>query len=479
MKSFATRKITPLLVLSAFCISFQGCAERTFSHRPNFILVAVDTLRWDRVGMKKRDGLSITPSLDALAADGITFSNASSTSPWTLPSFASILSSSFPSVHGAGGRFQDSFHKIDKSLALSSTVFGAEGYRTAAVLNGPFLSPVFELNRGFESYDFIPGNNLKIRRASSVVRSVEKWITDTILAPAEPPPFHLFIQFFDPHLNYDPPGRFLIEDDPGYEGALSAPFGHLEMIRSGELDLDKDDELFIASLYDSEIAYTDHHIGLFFEFLKENGLYDNSLIVFTSDHGEEFWEHGGFEHGHTLYDELIHVPLIMKLPGAGQSGSVIAEPVSLVDILPTALEIAEIESTGTMQGVSLVPLISGKGDLQGGKRAVYSEANLYGARKRSVRLENYKYIIDTESGTEELYDLEKDPGEQENIASTERAKKKDLTAELDRIHSLCLSLAATGTGAEDAESYPEDRAPGEGIDDPEILESLKSLGYVD
>ena len=416
------------------------------------------------------NGDSLTPSIDKLARESVKFENVTSTSPWTLPSFSSILTGVYPEVHGASGSFTGSFGRIHNALATLPELLQARDYKTCAIMNGPFLSPVFGVARGFAVYDFFEGTNYNMRRAEEVVRKGESWLSTEIIQPETCRSFFLFLHFFDPHLNYDPPEDFLFEASASYQGRLKAPFDRLSELRTGRMQLDRADKSFIRSLYDGEVRYVDYQIGCFIRFLKEKGIFNNCLLIITSDHGEEFWEHGGFEHGHTLYEELVHVPLLIKLPGAAYGGTTIDESVSIVDIFPTVLEVAGCAIKKPSQARSLLSLLRGGPT---GKTPAFSGSTLYNNGKRSVKIGSLKYILDVNSKENCLFDLETDPGEFINLSLEKPEMVRMFESELERIDLQNSMWIFKGS------VHSNDRNSKDSVKvDGELLESLRSLGYV-
>jgi len=209
--------------------------------------------------------------------------------------------------------------------------------------------------------------------------------------------------------------------------------------------------------------------------LKEHGFYDNSLVIFIADHGEEFWDHGGFEHGHTLYEELIHVPLIIHFPGGKYAGKRISEPTSQVDILPTILDALKINEKNLIrsQGVSLLPLLENKKF----KRVfpVTSGFPLYGPDQNSIRSGKYRLILTEETGKKELFDLNSDSAEMNNIASQYPEIVLALSEAMGKLDSLSKSIGLFPV----SHNFEKPNGSNNSLKaDGELLESLRSLGYV-
>jgi arylsulfatase A-like enzyme len=419
------------------------------------VVIVVDTLRRDHVGIHgyERD---TTPSLDAFSEEAVVFENAVSTSPWTLPSFGSILTSRLPAYHGAAGS-GDQFYPLDSSVTTIQEALSRIGYATAAFTNSPFLNSQFGLDNGFDVYDHYDGNNHDMRRADEMTTIALDWIQ----ANADDK-FFVLVHYFDPHLDYDPPPDFALAFMP--ESALPKPFrvspADLKMIRSRRTTLTQARMDTIIALYDAEILYTDSAIGRLLNGLREMDLFETTAIVITSDHGEEFWDHNGFEHGHTLYGELINVPLLLRLPDASGRRTRIEERVSLIDVAPTLLDYLGFESPSGFHGQSLLERINGGPHLD---RSVCSEALLFGQEKKAITQFDYKYILSV-TGQRELYNLQDDPGELLNIAGGNSSLSQLLQESLFEVFG---SPTETSAPREPALSL-----------EAETLEQLKALGYI-
>ena len=392
-----------------------GCERET--PRLNVLIIGVDTLCPDHLGCYGY-GRGTSPEIDALASRGVLFENVISHSPWTLPSFATVFTSLYPTQHGASA-LNSQLRTDHPTLAM---MLLKRGYSTAAIINAPFLRPEFKLDRGFEFYDYKPP--FADRLADGTTTDALAWIDGHMGEP-----FFMFVHYFDPHLPYRPPPPYDTRFYPDYAGDLTASFDlnlfpraratNFETMKS----LTAEDWDYIRALYDGEIAFTDRAVGRLIAGLDERGLTDNTLIVFLSDHGEEFFEHQGFEHGHTLYDELIKVPLIVSLPGRVPERARVTEHARLVDIAPTILDFLGIDCADHLEGVSLKPMIDG-GETCGGGRGLlpagigFSESMLYGTERKCVVAYPWKCIYDIVSGEHLLFNLNADPDENENLADT-------------------------------------------------------------
>ncbi len=421
-----------LLIVACLMVSC-GAKEK----RLNVIIIGIDTLRPDHMGCYGYQR-EVSPNIDELANRGVLFEDVVSQSPWTLPSFATALTSLYPTQHGAGSLETHSGGAYGTRLSTSfpplAMMLLKRGYSTGAVINAPALAPELGVDRGFESYLTVP--RWKKRRADETTRDVLAWIDANREGP-----FFMFAHYFDPHLDYEPPPPYDEAFDTGYTGTIGGVFtretyGKMEDVLTRKDDPEAEREWdHVRALYDGEILFTDKAVGALLEGLEQRGLSDNTLIVLMGDHGEEFFDHGGFEHGHTLYDELIKVPLMFSLPGRLPEGKRIEDQVRTLDLLPTVLDILGIRAWTHLEGVSLMPLITGKGELEhGGAHLLpagfaYTECMLYGTEKKSVTAYPWKLIYDTVTREECLFDLAHDPKELKNVVSEDPATR-DLLEEV-------------------------------------------------
>ncbi len=447
-----------LVVLAALLV---GAALGSLSCAPapprSVILIVIDTLRADHLGLYGYQRPT-SPELDAIAQQGAVFENAFATSPWTLPSFGSLFTGRLPAEHRAGWRSGGadegrSFLPMRDGVATLAETLAATGRDTGAIMNNAFLHPDFGVARGFQTYDHIGGNRRKIRRADEVVDSTLEW-----LRKEDRGDFFLVVHFFDPHLNYDAPepfrGRWGADIDAEERNELMDLRPLRQRIRQGE-EIDWD---FLVGAYDEEIAFVDQEIGRLWRALQDSGTLAESLVVLTADHGEEFNDHDGFEHGHTLFDELVRVPLVVWGPGV-EPGRRTA-PVSLIDIYPTVLGALALPAQDGLPGRSLVPHL--KGDSPPLSRTLIAERTLYGQHRESALAWPYKVIFEPQRGEVMLFDLESDAAERQDIAHLRSDIADDLLAQLEAYRQHAESIA-----------LEEAVEP-----DEKTLENLRSLGYI-
>jgi len=422
-------------LLAAAALLTMGCRSSPARLPPGapILLVIVDTLRADGLGVYGYPRAT-SARLDAWAERGAVFERAFSTAPWTLPSVASILTGRYPAGHGSGrgkvaapnGRSKRVFLGIDASAPRLAGVLSSHGYATAALVTNSFLRPGFGIAEGFESYDQTRNRFIGERRADVMVDRALEWIDGR---PRESPWF-LLLHLLDPHQPYDAPapekGRFTSD----YHGALESPIGPesdlVRRVKQRRIELDDADRAFVRGLYDEEVAFVTEQLARLLDGLDQRGVLERGLVVLTADHGEEFFDHGALEHGHTFYQELLRVPLVVWGPGvrAGHREA----PVSLVDVAPTLLDATGVAAPEGFDGVSLWPVLTSGERMP--KRQLIAENSLYGTQRRVIVEWPYKLIVDVEEPQAALYDLERDPGERHDLAAERPEVAKRLAAAL-------------------------------------------------
>jgi arylsulfatase A-like enzyme len=406
----------------------------------NLLVIGVDTLRPDHLGCYgyARD---TSPAIDRLASEGVLFEDVVSQAPWTLPSFATMFTSLYPSQHGAN----TAVTAMRTSFPTLATILKERGYATGAIINAAVLRPEYGVNRGFDYYDPTPPQG---RIADGTTRDALKWIDDSTGTP-----FFLFAHYYDPHEPYAPPAPYDTLYRGDYRGQIGDSFvlsEHFPTVTGTNFDdlrtLSPADWDRIESLYDGEIAFTDAAIQNLLQGLRDRGLQKRTLIIFLSDHGEEFFGHKGFGHGHTLFREVIRVPLIVSLPGRLPAGRRIDRQVRLVDVMPTVLELLNITGDIHCEGVSLVPLLMGKTEVverEGAlfpARIAYSEGLLRGSERKGITAYPWKLIYDLATREDMVFNFESDPGETVDLASTRPEQARGLR---DLLISGLFGLAGT------------------------------------
>ena len=423
--------------LLAILLLLGGCRQ-TKPRRPNILIITVDTLRADRLGCYGYPA-GLTPNVDALAKESIVFERAIAQVPLTWPSHAAIFTGTYPFHNGVQDFTGQPLSRSFRTLAES---FKANGYTTSAIVSSFVLDRSWGLARGFDSYDdAFAGEQFLHKDLGLVERRAEESVNHTIrwLEAHPNEPFFLWLHLYDPHSPYDPPEPF----------------------RSR----------FVKQPYEGEIAYADSQLGRLWAWLKQapDNLYDDTLIVFLSDHGESLGEHGEKEHGFFVYDSTVRVPLIVKPPRAAKlRAQRVAVAVESVQVGPTVLEMAGVEDPiqKQFQAGSLLSLMNGKP--HGPMRPAYSEsfypANSFGwSPLRSVETALYQYI---EAPRQELYNLENDPKEKDNVIGKNGSVSQRMRSELNQL----LARYPAPTTSPDAGNRS-----GRGTD---VLEKLRTLGYV-
>jgi arylsulfatase A-like enzyme/Flp pilus assembly protein TadD len=436
------------------CVVWLGAsALAAAAAPPNVILITLDTVRADRMGfLGSKRGL--TPNLDRLARQSVVFTRAYSQVPLTAPSHATILTGTYPQFN----QVSDFQIPLAQELPYAPEILRTHGYHTAAFVGAIILDPTARFapgfDRGFDTYDagfhtWHSGEDryrTTERRGGEVVAHALAWLSQHRQGL-----FFMWIHLYDPHHPYDPP-------EPYKSKYASAP-------------------------YDGEIAYTDSAVGKFLSQLRARGLYDNSVIAVMADHGEALGEHGEDTHGIFLYDETIHVPLVIKLPSAASArkapakaapaGKRIESPVELVDVLPTILQAVKIPVPPEVQGESLLGMLMPKPAPAEGAEAIassspgrpaYAETDYphraYGwSSLRALRTGKYLYI---KAPRQELYDQSADPKAEHDLSSASTAVTGTLAVQLDAFRQKTSSSREAPTS----------------VADPEAQEKLAALGYV-
>jgi arylsulfatase len=429
------------LLLSLAALA-TGCGSPS-TERPNVLLIVVDTLRADHLSCYGY-GRETSPSIDRLAAEGWRFEHAISAAPWTTPSIGALLTSRYPSMLGIA----DVTSAMPPDVPLLAEVLRAEGYATGAVVSHSFCSADWGFGRGFESFD--ADNVLGHFGISS--RGVTKRALEFLEQRAsseDARPFFLWLHYFDPHNQYIPHEEHPFPNEVGDPGRVGprTPFGKLRRMATsmtpGEL-------AEVVRYYDSEIAFTDRQIGRVLRRLDELGLAGDTVVVLTADHGEELNERGHFGHAYALSDELVHVPLILRIPG--EAPRVVREPVSLLDIGPTVLELLGLPAPeGTSSGMLGSSLLSAAKD-----RTIFAETSRH-ANLRAAIKGPWKLVRDLETGEERLY------------YATEAVPLADAPPELAELRA---ELDAWILALESSAA-----APTEVEISPELAEQLGELGY--
>lgn len=415
-------------VLVAALAGLAGCG-RTASGPVNVLVVTLDTLRADRVGAYGYAAAK-TPVLDALAARGARFANATTTTPLTLSAHTSLFTGTWPTAHGV--RDNTGFH-VDDSLTMLAEVFKGRGYRTGGFVGAFVLDGRWGIGQGFDTFiddfdlgeDVGPGLDAIQRRGGEVVDAAETWLT----APGTAP-FFAWVHLYDPHTPYDAPAEFA---------------GRFPQTRDGA--------------YDAEIAYTDRQVGRLLEILRAAGRADDTVVVVLADHGEQLGEHGEQSHGFFVYDAAVQIPLIIAGPGV--TPRVVPDQVRIVDVMPTVLDLAGVDAPAGLHGASLTAAMRGETtSLVAFSESWYPRYHYGWSELQSLRDGRWKFIL---APTRELYDLAADRDETTNLAARDQARADAMERALRALVAQT-SRAGAAKGPAPVDAAAEQR--------------LRALGYV-
>jgi len=453
-----------------------GAGKRP-ENRMNVVLISLDTLRYDHLGCYGYDR-PVSPNLDRMASEGALFRRAYAHAPYTLPSHASLFTSLYPSAHGA--------EREDGSLPggarLLPEILAQNGYDTASFTGGGFVSHEFGFHRGFDLccevdplgdryMSGVPINIKKLRDGSmGSLPAAFSWIDEMRNRP-----FFLFLHTFMVH-DYLPRkehAEAFNKEQPGGLGADRKTVSRLRKKWLAENEISDVELAFLVNMYDASIRAADEMIGELLAHLDTLGIGDKTLVIVTSDHGEEFLDHGDMFHKNTLYEEMIRIPLIMRIPGADERAE-INGCVRHVDIMPTVLDLLGIQPDRSFQGCSLLPLLNGE---ESGERFVFAEVDLPGCSRRKCVIRNgWKYIAgDTDEALTrpaasrvELFNVNNDPQEKNMLYEANPLIGNGLDSFLKSIEKKTeplrekLNPGKTGSSALS----------------PELLEMLRQQGYL-
>lgn len=427
--------------------------------RPNVLIVLVDTLRADKLGAYGHTG-GLMPTADGLAKEGLVFERAQAVAPWTLPSVGSLFTGFYPSVHKAISyeevRDQRKGLKMRVPTIASEFVMLAEvlrdaGYRTAAVSANPFVQDWVGYGQGFETFK---GDEYADNTASGakVNADVSSWLDQY----DKQKPFFMYVHYMDVHGPYDADPKFMepalkrVEQMPNKRTLTQMEkqrFIPYLMVPPHVSDASLHDRLkdyyeYWVARYEAGVQEADSYVGALFDDLKRRGLWDNTLVIFTADHGEAFLEHDFWDHGYTLYQEELHIPLFFYWPKAIPAGRRVKDTVRNLDIYPTILQQLRLPVPPGLQGVSLVDIMSGNSPNT--PLVAFAETTkTAGMRKnnpqQAVVIGDWKLVQSTRLAQDasgkfvpiltvnELYNLADDPGEKKNLADANKQKVDELS----------------------------------------------------
>ncbi|MBY0275601.1 sulfatase-like hydrolase/transferase [Candidatus Binatia bacterium] len=427
-----SRVVRVLALLSvAAGVLWAWAGARARQAQPNIVLVSIDSLRADHVGAYgyPRD---TSPTIDGLARDGVLFEQAFSSAPWTIPAHMSLLTGLPPELH----RVESRASKLSPDAVTLAEVLRDAGYTTAGIVSGPTVMGRYGFDQGFTSYDESMVEKRPARVANAVTSPGLVRLVDAFLTRwhdgGRAQPFFLFLHMWDVHYDYAPPDTYVRRFDPDYTGGLDAR--DLEHNTRLNARMDARDLQHLVALYDGEIRYTDDHLAQVVARLRTLGVLDDTILVVTADHGDEFFEHGQKGHAKTLYDEVLHVPLVVRYPRRIAAGQRVAEQVRATDVAPTILGLAGVAATPGFgapglarehRSLDLTPYVAGAPPRPGlPALPAFSTTRWLGGRQNALRTAGAKLIryqppLPHRAGIE-VFDLGADPGEQTNLHGSMR-----------------------------------------------------------
>lgn len=467
--SAAARRATPMLkrhlllaLLGLGCLFASGCARKI--ELPdlddfNVLIVSIDTLGAEHTGFLN-PGTSETPNLARLASESVYFPRAFSPAPWTQPAVASLFTGLMPHAHGVTSPASQLAPESD----TIAEYFRKRGYQTGGIISNFLIDGRHGYSQGFDEYDESPVATVRALSSRQVSDRAIEWIRKSSGK------FFLFLHYFDPHYVFlHHPG---FDQTSSYAGPLS-PGMDIWKLRDMRSSLSGNDLDYLVGLYREEIAFTDHHIGRVLDELRSLGLYDETIVLVVADHGEEFMRHGWLGHTRTLYQELLHVPMILRIGDASPPRR-LEMPVSIIDVVPTLKALAgEPVEEGHARGISLLPYILGDAEPDPG-REIFGEVSyeldapphdVKTSFKTSLLSDGKKLIHDLSTDSWELYDLVTDGEELNDLAGRGHGPEAPLKQRLSEWEAA-------------RRRFPQGPSPGSLEPSPERIERLRSLGYI-
>lgn len=379
---------------------------------PSLVLVSVDSLRADRLGVYGAER-GTSPAIDALAAEGALFEQAVAPSSWTLPSHVTLLTGLSLPAH----RVRKARDRIDPARRLLAEHLRRQGYRTAAFVSAPLLHRAYGFAEGFDVYRNVQGRSLdalpptdeahmashRVESAPQVIDAALEWLAARPVEGGRP--WFLFVHLWDVHYDYWPPEPYRSMFDPGYEGDLD-PTGFIQnpAIEPGMPERDLE---YLRALYDGEVRFADAQLARLFEAVRDREPRERIALALVSDHGDEFFEHGNKGHMKSLYEESVRVPFIVRDPGEVPAGARLGGVAGLADVAPTLLDLAGLPPLPEATGRSLAPAL--RGEAEALARPVLLTLNALAA----LRGPGWKVLVKRGSRYAVHHDLRSDPAEQE------------------------------------------------------------------
>ena len=461
----------------------SGCGKKRPVRRPNIILILIDTLRADRLGAYGHPG-GYTPTLDSIAAESVIFNRAIAQSSWTLPSVASLFCSYYPSVHklhlfqeqkmaDPKGTTALTLNTLGQSFTTLAEALQKGGYQTAAFVANPWTLPKLGFAQGFEHYDAGFADNTT--PGNLVNEAALRW-----LGNRDPDrPFFCYLHYMDVHGPYKARPGLLeplvdkVEAQPDKQKLSEQEIdalGYLYQMPESGTDIERHKKLSVyreywAARYDSGVRQIDEYIKGLKEQLERMGLWNDAYVTITSDHGEELLEHGFWNHGYSLHNTELHVPLFLRWPGVLRSGKRVRRAVQLIDVMPTLIEQLSLPKVKGLQGRSLAGEIAAPGS---GKPVVAFAEGAKIHQQRAIYLDDWKLIIITqqEGSWLQLYNISSDPLEQNELSQTHKKELMRLVKAL-QYQSMMNEKQKDFPGAGTVSLTPEEE------------KRLRSLGYVE
>jgi arylsulfatase A-like enzyme len=416
-------------------------SARAEADRPNVLIIVCDALRADRTSLY--GGPIDTPNFERVAEAGVRYSWAYSLAPWTVPSMLGIFSSNYPpalstEASRAEHLAEMQYYALPQSAPTLANQLMASGYVNCAVTGNWLVeragllrnfhhTGVFPVTFGSERWgklSYLPFTQdmlavwfpkLWTVRAVDTSRVINSYAEEFLRRNIDRPHF-LYMHYMAPHDPYDPPDSFRSRQGPwNFVGPSRPDLVGPHFDGEWRLDLSEDERSYTRSLYDDHIRYVDSRVGEILDLYERAGLLDNTVVCITSDHGEEFWEHGNCYHGQSMYNELVHVPLVISAPDV--QTKTIDSPVSHIDVMPTLAELAGLKAPLEWNGQSHAAALRGETDME--ERPVFARSTYLNAPEPMVMIvdDDLKLIWKPASDLFELYDLANDPGELQNIAA--------------------------------------------------------------
>jgi len=426
----------------------------------NLVLVLLDAAAYGHFGYAGYDR-DTTPNVDALAEKSLVFDTAYTEASSTGPSVYAMFTSSYPFLAERQGLkgIRDAPFKIDEHTQLMPALLAPKFPRRVAFSSNAWIGPEFGFDRGFTQFHEIYDNeavpdsteHLAARTVDAFKRELSSWGSEPVFA---------YLHFLEPHSPYEPPTAFTRKFDPVAADSIDASSQSLLRYRFDPPSQRR--QKMIRALYDGNLAYVDSKVGEVIDALQESGHWDDTVFLVIADHGEAFWQHGVYEHGHHIYEEFVRIPFIVHIPGDPEfMGRHIKQPVSLIDLLPTFMDLFEITPPDSLKGDTLLPLMVG--DAENFKtRKIFMRNTHRTVPEFGVRAGRYKWIYRVRESSYQLYDLEEDPLEQHDLVAEGK-----VPPEIEPLRKQIGLWIATGTHR----IQPVDKL------DPKTEQRLHAIGY--